>query len=167
MLLSSNQEKVLLKRLLTSRLRILCNQGFYGSLLMHMNFCLSDEIKSVGADSKKIYFNPEFLSSIKDKELDFVLIHEITHLAMRHNFRKKDFQNKELYDYVTDIIVNSNILKSFNMDKKSITLNNKVEEHKVLNKKEGYMYSVDELYSLLEKRLRIQIALLAKISKAK
>ena len=157
MLLSSFEQKVLLKRLLTSRLRILCNQGFYGSLLMHMNFCLSDEVKCIGVNSKKIYFNPDFLKSISDKELDFVLLHEITHIAMRHNFRKKDYDDKELYDYVTDVIVNSNILKSFDMNEDSISLNGEVSEHKTINKDEGYKYSADELYALLkEKKITVQ-----------
>ena len=36
MVLSDEKKKEYRKRLLLSRLRILCNNGFYGLLLMHM-----------------------------------------------------------------------------------------------------------------------------------
>ena len=149
MLLSNEDQKKYLKRVLSSRLRILCNQGFYGNLLMHMNFCLSEDIKNIAADSKRIYINPVFLDSISDKELDLVLLHEIMHLSLKHNFRKRDFEDKELFDTVADIVVNSNLLKSFDMKEDSITLNGKVLEHKLPNGKEGYEFSTEELYDVL------------------
>lgn len=147
MLLSKEEEKRYTKRLLESRLRILCTQGFYGTLLMHMNFALNNDIKNVSVDRNKMYFNPEFLDRLNNMELDFVLMHEITHLALRHNSRKKEFEHKEIFDKAADIVVNSNILKSFHMDENKISIDGKTCPHQSLkDETEGYEYSVEKLY---------------------
>ncbi|MBR2788442.1 MAG: hypothetical protein IKD94_04700 [Erysipelotrichaceae bacterium] len=149
MQLPQEEEKKDIRRLLESRLRILCNQGFYGSLLMHMNFALDDKIKNVGADRRKIYFNPSFLDELTNRELDMIMIHEVVHLSLRHNSRSKAFEDKQTFDEAADIVVNSNILKSFNMAKESITLKGDVQPHQAPDKQEGYEFSVEELYDIL------------------
>lgn len=59
--LSKEEQKQLARRLLFARMRLLCNYGFYGLLLMHMGFALSEETQTASTDAKKIYFNPAFL----------------------------------------------------------------------------------------------------------
>lgn len=153
--LPKDEERKYVRRLLESRLRILCNQGFYGSLLMHMNFALDEDIRNVAADRRKIYFNPEFLDEINNRELDFIMIHQVLHLSLRHASRSRSFENRAVFDEAADIIVNSNILKSFNMSKESITLSGEVQGHQAPDETEGYEFSVEELYSILiEDRIR-------------
>ncbi len=77
MLLSDRDKRRYNRRLLESRLRILCNYGFYGTLLMHVSFSLDNTCRNVAASYKKISFNPVFLEQISDRELDLVLMHEI------------------------------------------------------------------------------------------
>ena len=147
--LPKEKEKEYVKRILESRLRILCNQGFYGSLLMHMNFAIDENVKNVAADRRKIYFNPTFLDSISNTELDFVMIHEVVHLSLRHNSRSKVVENKKIFYKAADIVANSNILKSLGMSEKHISLQGEVQEHQSPNKKEGYEFTVEELYEVL------------------
>jgi len=149
MQLTNSDKKYYTRRLLESRLRLLCNQGFYGTLLMHMDFSLDETIKNVAVSKNKISFQPEFLETLSDREVDLVLLHEVIHISLRHNLRKKNFEDKELFDKVADIVVNSNILKSYDMNLEAITLNGKVLEHTDLNNKEGYEYSVEELYGYM------------------
>ena len=42
MVLSDEKKKEYLKRLMLSRMRILCNNGFYGLLLMHMIYSIDE-----------------------------------------------------------------------------------------------------------------------------
>ena len=147
--LPKDEEKKYVRRLLESRLRILCNQGFYGSLLMHMNFAIDDSVKNVAADRRKIYFNPSFLDKLSNPELDFVMIHEVVHLSLRHNSRSRAFENKDVFDKAADIVTNSNILKSFGMSENRISLSGEVQPHQAPDKKEGYEFSAEELYKLL------------------
>ena len=79
--LSSNKIKEYTKRLMLSKMRILCNNGFYGLLLMHMKYGLDAECGTAYTDGKVIRFDPKFLDELNDDELDFIMMHEILHLA--------------------------------------------------------------------------------------
>ena len=149
MQLSKQEERRYVTRLLNSRLRLLCTQGFYGTLLMHISFVLDENVKNISVNKKKIYINPSFLDSINDTELDFILMHEVTHLALRHNFKRRLYDNSEIFDRASDIIVNSNILRSFNMDQSRICINEKQQEHMSPENEEGYKYNVEDLYKLM------------------
>ena len=146
MQLSKQAQQLYAKRLRESRLRILCNHGFFGYLLMHMNFSLDSKVKNVQANDKKLVFNPKFIDMLNNDELDLVMLHEITHISMRHNTKRKDFSNKRVFDRAADIVVNSNLLKSLDNNEQAITLLNEVLEHNYCNK-EGYEYSVEQLYN--------------------
>ena len=101
------------RRILLSRMRILMNHGFYGLLLMHMRFALDSSIDTAATDGMKIYFSPDFMEEISDSELDFVLMHEIMHVALCHCFRGLE-HDQHLFNIACDIVVNSNILYSNN-----------------------------------------------------
>lgn len=149
MLLSEKDRKRFNRRLLESRLRILCRYGFYGSLLMHVDFGLDSSCRNVAASSRKISFSPAFLDQISDQELDLVLMHEVCHLALKHNHRRRDFSNKEVFDLAADIVTNSNLLKSFDMKLELLSLNGETLNHTAPSGKEGYEYSVEQLYRIL------------------
>ena len=156
MQLTNEQEKRYTKKLIESRLRILCKYGFYGTLLMHMDFVLDQSIKSVSSDSKTLYFNPIFLDSLTKEELDLAMIHEVLHLSLRHNSRRKDFENKRYYDLAADIVANSNLLKSLSknsyddyLDENNIKFQGEVLPHKTPLNKEGYRFSLEQVYRYL------------------
>ena len=143
------------KRILMSRMRLLIKNGFYGILLMHTEFKLTDEVEIAGFQREdkgfSIVINPKTLDDTNDDELDFILMHEILHIALRHGDRGIGMDPLK-YDKACDIVVNSNILKSCGDDQKSISLhlNNGVQEHLAPNGEEGYKYTVEQLYDLLE-----------------
>ena len=149
MVLSDEKVRGYIKRLLLSRMRILINNGFYGLLLMHIGFALDENISTAATDGEKIMFSPDFLDTLSDRELDFVLMHEIVHIALRHYDRIGGFDN-EKFNIACDIVVNSNILLSENMDKSAITLGAYGESmHLAPDGSEEYNYTVEQLYSLL------------------
>lgn len=139
------------RRIMISRMRLLCNNGFYGLLLMHVRMNISDEKDTAWSDlNDKLYFNPDFLERVSDWELDYVLMHLIMHVALKHLSRKGDFDDK-YYDEAADIVVNSNILRSCDENLDSITLMNfgGVQEHLIPGGDEGWKYSVEEVYGML------------------
>ena len=80
--LSEEKKKEYVKRLLLSRMRLLNNHGFFGLLLMHMRFGLTDSLTETACtNGVHIYFNPHFLGRLTDSELDFVMMHEILHVV--------------------------------------------------------------------------------------
>lgn len=165
--LSSNKIKEYTKRLMLSKMRILCNNGFYGLLLMHMKYGLDAECGTAYTDGKVIRFDPKFLDELNDDELDFIMMHEILHVALKHCFRGRELE-KELYNIACDIVVNSNILLSNNMDTRTITLRSDGEAmHLAPNGKEGYAYTAEEVYNMLQKNLGMNNAKLQSNGKTK
>lgn len=134
-----------------SRLRILVNNGFYGLLLMHMIFALDENCKTAATDGKRIYFGPGFLDDLSDTELDFVMMHEIMHVVLQHCLRGTEL-DQELFNTACDIVVNSNILKSNNMDLETITLKKYgVAMHIAPDGSEGYEHTAEEVYNMFPK----------------
>ena len=147
--LSSEKRREYIKRILLSRMRILCNNGFYGLLLMHMNFAIDTGCETACTDGRKIYFGPSFLNNLDDDELDFIMMHEVMHCALQHCIRGKDY-DQEAFNIACDIVVNSNILESNKGDLKSITLKKYGEsKHVAPDGKEGRFYTAEEVYAML------------------
>lgn len=142
----------IIKRLQNARLNLLSKQPFYALLLLHMKFALDITCETAYTDGNRIAFNPDFMDAISDKELEFVLMHEVLHAALCHPFRRQSDYDTECYDKACDIVVNSNILYSFNMDISSITLKKfGVSMHLTPSGKEGYKFTVEEVYNELLK----------------
>ena len=59
MALSNDKIQEYTKRLLKSRLRLLCNHGFYGLLLMHTTYTIDEEAPTAYTDGFRIAFGPE------------------------------------------------------------------------------------------------------------
>ena len=143
------------KRILMSRMRLLVNHGFYGILLLHVKFRLTDEIEIAGFGVDKneyyIFINPKILDNISDAEIDHILMHEILHIALQHDKRGQDLM-PEKFNIACDIVIESNILKSFDMDINSIFLsfNGGIQEHLAPNGNEGYLYTAEEVYNMLD-----------------
>ena len=137
------------RRLIKSRMRIITGHGFYGMLLMHMNYAVSCDIKTVRADGERIIFSPDFLEKLSDRELDYVLIHEILHIAFGHYLKRAELEAK-IYDRAADIVVNSQILFVSRFDIGSITMKGYgAGEHLAPDGREGYKYTADEVYRML------------------
>lgn len=153
MALSESKIKGCIKRLLLSRMRILYNHGFYGLLLMHMIYAVSEEIETACTDGVRITFGIDFLDSLSDSELDFVMMHEILHVVLQHCFRG-DVEDPEAYNIAADIVVNSNIMLENGMKASSITLSKYgIAMHVAPDGKEGHEYTAEQVYAMLPKDL--------------
>ena len=153
MALSESKIKGCIKRLLLSRMRILYNHGFYGLLLMHMIYAVSEEIETACTDGVRITFCIDFLDSLSDSELDFVMMHEILHVVLQHCFRG-DVEDPEAYNIAADIVVNSNIMLENGMKASSITLSKYgIAMHVAPDGKEGHEYTAEQVYAMLPKNL--------------
>lgn len=134
-------------------MRILYNHGFYGLLLMHMIYAVSEEIETACTDGVRITFGIDFLDSLSDSELDFVMMHEILHVVLQHCFRG-DVEDPEAYNIAADIVVNSNIMLENGMKASSITLSKYgIAMHVAPDGKEGHEYTAEQVYAMLPKNL--------------
>lgn len=147
--LSEEQIRGCMRRLLLSRMRILCNHGFYGLLLMHMTYSIDEDAGTAYTDGVRIAFDPQFLEELSDSELDFVMMHEILHVVLQHVLRGEE-RDTERFNTACDIVVNSNILLENGMRPSSITLTKYGESmHIAPDGKEGHEYTAEEVYDML------------------
>ncbi len=154
MQLTDTKKKELTQKLLFSRLRILNDHAFYGMLLMNMKFSLDPDCPTAYTNAYKIAFSPTFLDELSPREVDFVLMHEILHVVLKHCFRGLKY-DQFIFNIACDIVVNSNILKSVDMDLSFITLKNYGEAmHIAPDGAEGYNYTAEEVYEMLIKKAK-------------
>lgn len=147
--LSDTQIRSYGARVKRAKLRVLCTNGFYGELLSYLKTSLDSACDTAYTDGVRIAFSPAFLDELSDSELDFVLTHEILHVALRHCERGERYV-PEIFNIAADIVVNSNILRSADMKCSSITLKRFGESmHTAPDGKEGYLYSAEEVYAML------------------
>lgn len=149
MALSEERIRVYSKRLLLSRMRLLCDHGFYGLLLMHMKYSVDEKEETAATDGRRITFGADFLDSLADHELDFVMMHQILHVVLQHCFRAEG-KDPELFGAACDIVVNSNILLENHMDPDSITLKNYGQSiHCTPDGREGHELTAEQVYEIL------------------
>lgn len=125
---------------------------FYAVLLFGLRFSLDDMVERVYTDGERIAFNPDFLSEISDRELEFIMLHEVSHVALGHPFRAVTDYDIEIFDEACDIVVNSNIYHYMGDDESFITIKGLgVMPHVLPNGKEGFEFSVEQVYEHLFK----------------
>lgn len=150
--ISNEKARQYINRLLLARMRILCNHGFYGLLLMHMIYSIDEGCETAYTDGERIAFSPTFLEELSDKELDFVMMHEILHVVLQHCLRGEDKDN-ERYNIAADIVINSTIMHENDDKASSITLSKYGESmHIAPDGKEGYFYTAEEVYEMLQSK---------------
>lgn len=159
--LSERETRYFVGRLISARTRLLCDHGFYGLLVMHASFALDENIGTAATDGDRIIFSPSFLRALSDGELDFVLMHEILHISLRHCERVGD-RDRELFNIACDIVVNSEILREFGGDKRAITIAGFGTLMHTVDGKEGCEFTAEEVYERLlplarDKRGRMRI----------
>jgi predicted metal-dependent peptidase len=146
-----SKEKVdqLRKRLWVSRTRILTKYGFLGLLLMHMKIGLDESIETAATDAEYILFNPTFLDELSESELDFIMMHEILHVVLKHCYRDGE-RDHELFNIACDIVVNSIILSEHNFNLDTITVNKYgTSMHLTPSGQEGCQFTAEEVYEMV------------------
>lgn len=136
-------------RIMRARMALMSRNGFFGVLMMHLKFALDESVRTAATDGSRMFFAPAFLDDISDKELLFVMQHEILHVVLRHCLRTGERDNF-LFNVACDIVVNSIILESSGGDLSSITLRKYGESmHVAPDGKEGCRYTAEEVYEML------------------
>lgn len=147
-MISEDDKRMVSGRLRDARMRMVFMNPFYGNLVLHLKFTLG-KCGTAATDMKHIIFDPKFVTTLSDRELDFVLKHEIMHCVLQHCMRGKD-KHQHFFNIACDIVVNSNIMRA--MGVRSFTVAGEEVMHLTPDKMEGYLYSAEEVYEMLLKK---------------
>ena len=145
--LTDGQIKEYTRKLLLARMRTLSDRGFFGILLMHAKLGLTTDVECACCNARgEIFFNPEFLKRLSDEELDFILMHEIMHVALRHLARHDGERDWNRFNVACDIVINSILFQSIG---KEIAVDGETPMHLSPDGREGREFTAEELYGLL------------------
>ena len=92
--------------------RLMFNEPFYAHILRSVKIEKSDIIPTAGVLAKegevKMWYNPQFLASLTDDEIQGLLIHECWHIVLQHTTSRR-MEPHTIHNYATDLAINSNI----------------------------------------------------------
>ena len=145
--MEQNSMRIVAQRLITIRSDILESHPFFGRLLLRLPFGFA-ECETAYTDMKKIVFDPQFATRLDDKQLCFIVMHELMHCVLKHCTRSNG-KLHTLYNIACDIVVNSIVLEAMNL--KEIEIDGIKAMHLSPEGVEGRKYSAEELYEKLLK----------------
>lgn len=105
----SVQDKVIYALLAIKETRL-----FYYNILSLLNRKCTLQRKTFAVTTKTLYFNPYFVLKCKPSAIIFTLLHECSHLIMKHHLRMKN-RDREAWNFATDYYINESLLQEFSM----------------------------------------------------
>ena len=104
-------------RLITSRVQLLLNNGFFGNLATRLQLQdASDWCPTAATDGRFFFYNKEFIDSLDDEELIFLMGHEVLHNVYDHMDRRGS-RDPRLWNIANDYVVNMDLVEN-NIGKK-------------------------------------------------
>ncbi|MBO7292449.1 MAG: hypothetical protein J6V07_00775 [Clostridia bacterium] len=79
---------------------------FFSLLLMYLRFIAVPKMQKISTNGRCIYFSPDFLDKLYERELDYILCHEIMHIIGGHIWRSYGKKSDD-YHFACDILANA------------------------------------------------------------
>ena len=93
------------KRISKAKSSLILEHPFWGTLAMNLPIELSEDVPTAATNGQWIKFNPNFLDTLNDDEVVFVIAHEIGHPMFEHMGRLKG-RDPLLWNVAGDIVIN-------------------------------------------------------------
>jgi len=98
-------------RIITARVGLLLRHPFFGNMATRLRIIAADEwLPTAAVDGRNLYYNTQFFNAMNNKEIEFVVAHEILHMVFDHLGRRDD-RNPMLYNIAADYIVNNTLVR--------------------------------------------------------
>ena len=94
--------------------KLLLRYPLFGNIIANLDFKYIESNIPAPAytDGSSIYYKQEFLDNYSDNEKEFIIAHEIFHIALSHLYRNIG-KDRELLNYVEDAIINQLLIQQF------------------------------------------------------
>lgn len=76
-------------RMQKARARMLLKHPFFATLLVSTPWVMTTDVETAATDMTTLYFNPDFMESLSDEHILFVMAHEVMHMALEHGLRQQ------------------------------------------------------------------------------
>ena len=107
-------------RIIVARVGLLLRHPFFGNMATRLKVQHCDDwCPTAAVDGRNLYFNTQFFNAMSNKEIEFVIAHEILHCVFDH-LGRRDERNPMLYNIAADYIVNNLLVRDRIGEKPSI-----------------------------------------------
>lgn len=98
-------------RVIVARVGLLLRHPFFGNMATRLRVQNCDSwCPTAATDGRNLYYNTQFFNALSNKEIEFVIAHEIMHCVFDHLMRRDD-RDAMLYNIAADYIVNNTLVR--------------------------------------------------------
>ena len=102
-------------RIIVARVGLLLRHPFFGNMATRLRIMAADDwLPTAAVDGRNLYYNTQFFNAMNNKEIEFVIAHEILHMVFDH-LGRRDWhgadRNPMLYNIAADYIVNNTLVR--------------------------------------------------------
>ena len=98
-------------RIIVARVGLLLRHPFFGNMATRLKVENCDDwCPTAATDGKHLFYNTQFFNALSNKEIEFVIAHEILHCVFDHIIRRED-RDPEIYNIACDYIVNNTLVR--------------------------------------------------------
>ena len=98
-------------RIIIARVGLLLRHPFFGNMATRLHILAADDwLGTAAVDGRNLYYNTQFFNAMNNKEIEFVVAHEILHMVFDHMGRRDD-RDPMIYNISADYIVNNTLVR--------------------------------------------------------
>ena len=100
-----------LDRIIVARIGLLLRHPFFGNMATRLRIQEGDDwLGTAAVDGRNLYFNTQFFNALSNKEIEFVIAHEILHCVFDH-LERREGRDPMIYNIAADYIVNNLLVR--------------------------------------------------------
>ena len=93
-------------KLLQARISLLLKAPFFGNIAIRLQLTWADNwLGTAATDGRHFYYNSRFVDALPDKEVEFLVGHEVLHNVFDH-FTRRDDRHPKIWNIANDYVVN-------------------------------------------------------------
>ena len=98
-------------RVIVARVGLLLRHPFFGNMATRMRVQNCDDwCPTAATDGRNLYYNTQFFNMLTNKQIEFVIAHEILHCVFDHIVRRED-REPRIYNIACDYLVNNLLVR--------------------------------------------------------
>ena len=103
--------KEVLDKVIVARVGLLLRHPFFGNMATRLKIASCDDwCPTAATDGRHLFYNTQFFNLLSEKQIEFVIAHEILHCAFDHLSRRED-RDPTLHNIACDYLVNNLLVR--------------------------------------------------------
>ena len=97
------------EKIIRARTNLLVSNGFFGFLAMQLRLEERPSVGTMGVDGVTMFYAPEFVNKLTERELEGVEAHEVMHCCFQH-FSRRGYRDALLWNIAGDYVINLDLI---------------------------------------------------------